>query len=55
MKAIRSPEYLIAIGLSHSGKNIGSVFENRALRRMFGPQRDDLTGGWRKLLKEEQL
>jgi hypothetical protein len=24
------------------------VFENRALRRIFGPKRDEVTGGWRK-------
>jgi hypothetical protein len=29
------------------------VFENRALRGIFGPKRDELKGGWRKLLKEE--
>jgi hypothetical protein len=29
------------------------VFENRVLRRIFGPKRDELTGGWRKLLNEE--
>jgi hypothetical protein len=29
------------------------VFENRALRRMFGPRRDEVTGGWRKLHNEE--
>jgi hypothetical protein len=29
------------------------VFENRVLRRIFGPQRDELTGGWRKLHNEE--
>jgi hypothetical protein len=29
------------------------VFENRALRRIFGPKRDDETGGWRKLHNEE--
>jgi hypothetical protein len=29
------------------------VFENRVLRRIFGPKRDEVTGGWRKLLKEE--
>jgi hypothetical protein len=29
------------------------VFENRVLRRVFGPKRDELTGGWRKLHKEE--
>jgi hypothetical protein len=25
------------------------VFENRVLRRMFGPKRDEATGEWRKL------
>jgi hypothetical protein len=25
------------------------VFENKVLRRMFGPKRDELTGEWRKL------
>jgi hypothetical protein len=29
------------------------VFENRVLRRIFGPKRDEVTGEWRKLLKEE--
>jgi hypothetical protein len=29
------------------------VFENRALRTMFGPKRDGVTGGWRKLHNEE--
>jgi hypothetical protein len=29
------------------------VFENRALRRIFGPQRDEVTGEWRKLHNEE--
>jgi hypothetical protein len=29
------------------------VFENRALRRIFGPKRDRVTGGWRKLHNEE--
>jgi hypothetical protein len=28
------------------------VFENRVLR-IFGPKRDRVTGGWRKLYKEE--
>jgi hypothetical protein len=28
-------------------------FENRVLRRIFGPKRDEVTGGWRKLHKEE--
>jgi hypothetical protein len=29
------------------------VFENRGLRRIFGPNRDEVTGGWRKLHNEE--
>jgi hypothetical protein len=29
------------------------VFENRELRRIFGPKRDGETGGWRKLYDEE--
>jgi hypothetical protein len=28
------------------------VFENRVLRRKFGPKRDEVTGEWRKLLNE---
>jgi hypothetical protein len=27
--------------------------ENRVLRRIFGPNRDEMTGGWRKLHKVE--
>jgi hypothetical protein len=29
------------------------VFENRVLRRVFGPRRDEVTGEWRKLNNEE--
>jgi hypothetical protein len=29
------------------------VFENRMLRRIFGPERDEVTGEWRKLHNEE--
>jgi hypothetical protein len=29
------------------------VFENRVLRRIFGPKRDEMTGEWRKLHNEE--
>jgi hypothetical protein len=25
------------------------MFENRILRRIFGPEREGITGGWRKL------
>jgi hypothetical protein len=27
------------------------VFENRVLRRIFGPKRDEVTGEWRKLAR----
>jgi hypothetical protein len=29
------------------------VFENRLMRRLFGPKRDEVTGGWRKVHNEE--
>jgi hypothetical protein len=29
------------------------VFENKVLRRMFGPKRGEVTEGWRKLQNEE--
>jgi hypothetical protein len=29
------------------------VFENRLLRRIFGPKRNKVTGDWRKLYNEE--
>jgi hypothetical protein len=29
------------------------VFENKVLNRIFGPKRDEVTGGWRKLHNEE--
>jgi hypothetical protein len=31
------------------------VFENRVLRRIFGPKRYEVTGEWRKLHNEELL
>ena len=31
------------------------VFENRVLRRVFGPKRDEVTGEWRKLHNEESI
>jgi hypothetical protein len=40
--------------VSDSGTNIGSrVFENRVLRKIFGPKRDEVTGEWRRLHNEE--
>jgi hypothetical protein len=29
------------------------VFENRMLRRIFGPKREEVAGGWRRLHSEE--
>jgi hypothetical protein len=29
------------------------MFENRVLRRMFGPKREEVTGEWRKVHNEE--
>ena len=29
------------------------VYENRVMRRVFGPSRDEVTGEWRKLYNEE--
>jgi hypothetical protein len=29
------------------------VFENRVLRRISGPKRDEMVGGWRKMHNEE--
>jgi hypothetical protein len=29
------------------------VFENRVLRRIYGPKREEVVGGWRRLNNEE--
>jgi hypothetical protein len=29
------------------------VFENRVMRKMFGPKREEVTGHWRRLHDEE--
>jgi hypothetical protein len=34
-------------------EHILRVFENRVLRRIFGPNRDEVIGGWRTLHDEE--
>jgi hypothetical protein len=41
--------YMNAIPETHTLR----VFENRVLRRIFGPKRDEVTGEWRKLHNEE--
>jgi hypothetical protein len=44
----------VKLGLSHLGRNKGGrVFENRVLRRIFGPKRDEATGERRRLHNEE--
>jgi hypothetical protein len=43
----------VKLGLSLRENNRLSVFENRVLRRIFGPKRDEVTGEWRKLHNEE--
>jgi hypothetical protein len=30
------------------------VFENRVLKRIFGPRKDEVIGGWRKLYNEKK-
>jgi hypothetical protein len=34
-------------------EHILRLFENGVLRRIFGPKRDEVRGGWRKLHNEE--
>jgi hypothetical protein len=36
-----------------AGLFVSVVFENRVLRRIFGPKTDEVTGEWRKLHNEE--
>jgi hypothetical protein len=33
--------------------NKGGISENRLLKRMFGPKRDEVIGGWKKFHNEE--
>jgi hypothetical protein len=41
------------LSLTLREENKVRVFEKRVLRRIFGPKRDEVTGGWRKLHNEE--
>jgi hypothetical protein len=46
----------VKLGRSHGGRNVGlRVFENRVLRRIFGPKRNEIMGEWRKLHNEELI
>jgi hypothetical protein len=40
--------------VSHTtGRTQIKVFENRVLRRIFGPKREEVAGGWRRLHNKE--
>jgi hypothetical protein len=41
------------LSLTVREEHILRVFQNRVLRRLFGPKRDGVMGGWRKLHNEE--
>jgi hypothetical protein len=43
---------LVTRFIDHLTHELG-VFENRVLMRLFGPKRDEVTGGWSKLHNEE--
>jgi hypothetical protein len=43
---------LITIILPVEGHKL-RMFENRVLRKIFGPKRDEVTGGWKKLHNED--
>jgi hypothetical protein len=43
----------VNLSLTLREENRLRVFENRVLRRIFGPKRDEVTGEWRKLHNEE--
>ena len=47
----RVPYFIITIIMREERRL--RVFENRVLRRVFGPKRDEVTGEWRKLHNEE--
>jgi hypothetical protein len=43
----------VKLDLFHTKEIIPRVFENRVLRRIFGPKREEVAGGWRRLHNEE--
>jgi hypothetical protein len=43
----------LLLGLLFTEEHRLRVFENRVTRRIFGPRRDEVTGGWRKLHNDE--
>jgi hypothetical protein len=45
------PSFLVSIFLNFRDVVL-RAFENRVLRKIFGPKRDEVTGEWRKLHNE---
>jgi hypothetical protein len=45
----------VKLGLLHQGKSIHWVLENRMLRKVFKPNREEVTGEWRNLHNEKLL
>jgi hypothetical protein len=43
---------MVFMGVTLRKERTSRVFENKVLRRIFGPKRDEVTGGWRKLHNE---
>jgi hypothetical protein len=43
----------VKLGLSLREERRLRVFENRVLRRIFGPKRDEVTREWRRIHNEE--
>jgi hypothetical protein len=43
----------VQLGLTLRDGYILGEFENRVLRRIYGPKRDEVMEGWRKLRNEE--
>jgi hypothetical protein len=52
-KAIVLPVILYGCETSLTLREKHKMFDNRVLRGIFGPKRDELRGGWRKLHNEE--
>jgi hypothetical protein len=46
---ITSCVFWMHVYISHTNITRLTVFENKALRRIFGPKRDEVRGKWRRL------
>jgi hypothetical protein len=47
-RRMRWVEHVAGMGMERNACRL-RMFENRVLRRIFGPKRDEVTGWWRKL------